>query len=305
MSEPASLSIAAVERDTGLSKDTLRIWERRYGFPQPGRDPLGERCYPPDQVEKLRLLKRLLDGGHRPGKLVDLPIEELQRLHQAPATRAVAAAGDALAGYRPLLAAHDVLGLRRRLRQELLALGLERFIIEHVATLNAAIGDAWMRGELTVVQEHVYTEALQLVLRQVIGSMAEPPADAPRILLATLPQEAHGLGLLMVEALLTLAGCRCMSLGVRVPMDGIVSAVELTQPDVVGLSFTGSFNAVQAVEGLRELRKLVPERTAIWAGGNCLALQRRLPPGVQAVPEISAVPGLLRQLRHPADTPRP
>ena len=32
------LSIAAVERDTGLSKDTLRVWERRYGFPSPGRD---------------------------------------------------------------------------------------------------------------------------------------------------------------------------------------------------------------------------------------------------------------------------
>ena len=33
-----TLSIAAVERDTGLSKDTLRVWERRYGFPAPQRD---------------------------------------------------------------------------------------------------------------------------------------------------------------------------------------------------------------------------------------------------------------------------
>ncbi len=41
-----TLSIAAVERDTGLSKDTLRVWERRYGFPTPGRDTLGERAYP-------------------------------------------------------------------------------------------------------------------------------------------------------------------------------------------------------------------------------------------------------------------
>jgi hypothetical protein len=35
------LPIAAVERDTGLAKDTLRVWERRYGFPQPGRDANG------------------------------------------------------------------------------------------------------------------------------------------------------------------------------------------------------------------------------------------------------------------------
>jgi len=72
MNDPArdlktlTLSIAAVERDTGLSKDALRIWERRYGFPTPQRDGSGERAYPLEQVEKLRIVKRLMDGGHRP-----------------------------------------------------------------------------------------------------------------------------------------------------------------------------------------------------------------------------------------------
>ena len=46
------LSIAAVERDTGIGKDTLRVWERRYRFPEPGRDANGERIYPLAQVEK-------------------------------------------------------------------------------------------------------------------------------------------------------------------------------------------------------------------------------------------------------------
>ena len=74
------VSIAAVERDTGLSKDTLRVWERRYGFPQPDRDNNGERSYPHEQLEKLRLIKRLIDNGHRPGKLVALDYPELQGL---------------------------------------------------------------------------------------------------------------------------------------------------------------------------------------------------------------------------------
>ena len=63
-----SFNIAAVERDTGLSKDVLRMWERRYGFPVPDRDGNGERSYPAEQVERLRLIKRLMDAGHRPGK---------------------------------------------------------------------------------------------------------------------------------------------------------------------------------------------------------------------------------------------
>ena len=81
-SEPLTMSIAGVERDTGLAKDTLRVWERRYGFPQPGRDAFGERAYTLSEVEKLRVIKRLLDQGHRPGRIVALPIEELQRLSQ-------------------------------------------------------------------------------------------------------------------------------------------------------------------------------------------------------------------------------
>ncbi|RYD60733.1 MAG: MerR family transcriptional regulator, partial [Verrucomicrobiaceae bacterium] len=56
----SGIGIAAVERDTGISKETLRVWERRYGFPAPERDASGERLYPSEQVQRLRLVKRLL-----------------------------------------------------------------------------------------------------------------------------------------------------------------------------------------------------------------------------------------------------
>lgn len=291
----APLTIAAVERDTGLSKDTLRIWERRYGFPQPVRDAQGERGYPPEQVEKLRLLKRLLDSGHRPGKLMQLDASALAQLGAGPVAAAPAVGLDA--PYLDLLRAHDVAGLRRQLHQALLSLGLERFVTAHLAPLNTAIGDAWMRGLLSVAQEHVYTEAVQLVLRQAIGSIPEPAAGAPRVLLATLPQESHGLGLLMAEALLALHGCRCTSLGVRVPLDGIAEAAAVSRAEVVALSFSASFGGAQALAALSDLRGLLPAQVAIWAGGSNPALRRRLPAGVQAVPDIGLVPQLVKPLQ--------
>ena len=303
--EPAesTLAIAAVERDTGLSKDTLRVWERRYGFPRPLRDAQGERGYPPEQVEKLRLLKRLMDAGHRPGKLVGLELEALRGISQQAA--AVADRPPALSGpVLELLQGHDVAGLRRQLQQALLALGLERFVTEHVAPMNAAVGEAWMRGELSVAQEHVYTEAVQLVLRQAIGTMPEPAGPAaPRVLMGTLPQEPHGLGLLMVEALLCLHGWRCVSLGVKVPLDELVTAAGLVGADVVALSFSGGFPAAQATAALQELRRRLPGRTAIWAGGSSLALQRRLPEGVVPAPDIALVPQLVAQWRQAAASP--
>ena len=58
-----AIGIAAVERETGINKETLRVWERRYGFPAPWRDATGERLYPPEQVHKLRLVRRLMEAG--------------------------------------------------------------------------------------------------------------------------------------------------------------------------------------------------------------------------------------------------
>ena len=62
-----SYSISAVERDTGIGRDTLLIWERRYGYPGPVRGHKGERRY---WLQRLQLIQRLLDQGMRPGKIV-------------------------------------------------------------------------------------------------------------------------------------------------------------------------------------------------------------------------------------------
>jgi DNA-binding transcriptional MerR regulator/methylmalonyl-CoA mutase cobalamin-binding subunit len=276
---PIALSIAAVERDTGLSKDTLRVWERRYGFPLPERDAFGERQYPLDQIDKLRTLKRLLDLGHRPGKIVKLPIGELQRLARAagggPGSSAWGGEApddrDALIG---LLTAHRFDELRGQLSQLLLRKGLAGFITDVVAPMNERIGEAWTRGELQVFEEHLYTEAVQGLLRGAIGSI--PRADArPRVLLTTFPQEPHGLGILMAEAAFALEGCHCMSLGVQTPLWDVALAAETQRSDIVALSFSAMANPGQAVDGLHELRGKLAAGVEIWVGGACPALHRR------------------------------
>src|SRR3954469_17042358 len=73
-------SIAEVERETGVPRATLRIWERRYGFPQPQRDERGERCYDADQVAQLTHMRRLIEQGHRPAKLIAAGAGEIRKL---------------------------------------------------------------------------------------------------------------------------------------------------------------------------------------------------------------------------------
>jgi DNA-binding transcriptional MerR regulator/methylmalonyl-CoA mutase cobalamin-binding subunit len=298
-----TLSIAAVERDTGLSKDTLRVWERRYGFPSPSRDAVGERAYTLEQVEKLRVVKRLLDAGHRPGRIVRLALDELQQLagktvdQPLRSVEAALGSGD-LRAHLALIRSHDVAALRAQLGRLLARVGVARFVIEVVGPLNAAVGDAWLRGQMEIFEEHQYAEAMQAVLRQAIAAVpmrAEPAR--PRVLLSTFPGEPHGMGLLMAEALLALEGCSCVPLGVQTPLWDIVLAAQAYRVDVVGLSFTGCMNPNQIADGLAELRSKLPPAVDLWAGGSAPVLHRRPVGGVTPFASLEALPAELQRWR--------
>jgi len=288
-----TLPIAAVERDCGLSKDTLRVWERRYGFPAPTRDEFDERVYPVDQVNRLRAIKRLLDLGHRPGKIIALPLEELHALAQQTLEKVtrkteIAEPKDALRGYLELVTAHQIEDLRDRLSQSILRIGLARFVTDVVAPMNELVGDAWARGQLEIFEEHLYTELIQSLLRNATNSVRQPPTK-PRVLLTTLSQEPHGLGVLMAQTMFALEGACCISLGVQTPLPDIVLAAQTQSADIVALSFSSSLNPNQVVDGLAQLRARLAPTTAIWAGGACPILYRRPPAGVLTLAGLAEI----------------
>ncbi len=302
--ESREATIATVERETGVSKDTLRVWERRYGFPRPGRDSRGERVYPPEQLEKLRVISRLLDRGMRPGRLMGLPLPELLQRFQAQEPAPPAATGRAAPdGLTPmmdeaigLLKSDDEVALRTHFARVLLRLGLQRFTVELVGPLNELVGEAWARGQIAVSQEHIYTEQMQHVLRQGIGSIP-PGAQSPSVMLTTLPGEQHQLGLLMANICLAAEGARCISLGVQTPAWDIVHAARRQGIDVVGLSFSEALRLKAAYAMLEDLRARLPAEIEIWAGGKLWARAPRPVPGVRFVTLLTQIPGALAARR--------
>jgi DNA-binding transcriptional MerR regulator/methylmalonyl-CoA mutase cobalamin-binding subunit len=297
---PIHLSIAAVERDTGLSKDTLRVWERRYGFPNPERDHFGERIYSIDQVDRLRAIRRLMDIGYRPGKIIGLSLEDLQAFAESVPQAAPLPSEDQAADLDQLmnvLKSHEIEDLRRQLSQRVLRLGLARFVTELVAPLTERVGDTWARGQLEIYEEHLFTESMQVVLRNAISTIPQP-GNRPRVLLTTFPSEPHGMGLLMVEALLALEGCRCFSLGVQTPVWDIVLAAQAQDIDLVVLSFSPVMNPTLVVDGLTELRAKLPTSVEIWAGGRCPVLGRRAPDGIRVVTEFADLTKSVVDWRH-------
>jgi DNA-binding transcriptional MerR regulator len=146
------VSIAVAERETGVGKDTLRVWERRYGFPRPVRDARGDRLYPREQIARLRLMKRLMDSGHRPGKIAAASDEDLLVLSGGHSTVAAETARDQAVEPLPqsdeldALRCHDAAAFRSLLSQQLARIGLEQFVTETLPRLNAQIGNEWAGG---------------------------------------------------------------------------------------------------------------------------------------------------------------
>ena len=265
-----NFSIASVERDTGLSKDVLRMWERRYGFPNPARDSNGERLYPAAQVERLSMIKRLMDQGHRPGKLMLASTEELALLAPKAGKSSLKKAGsgaDELEELLALIKQHDASGYQQAMQQRLARQGFQLFVQDTIAPLTTAVGQAWEEGRFEVFEEHLFTELTKRLLRQAISTLPGGKRS-PRILLTSVADEQHVLGLLMAEGLFSLEGAECIPLGTQMPLLEICRAAIAHRADVVALSFSIAFPQRQIPGLLQQLRQILPETTALWVGGG-------------------------------------
>lgn len=285
------IGIGAIAQEIGLTKDTLRVWERRYGFPQPMRTAGGERLYPQEQVTKLRLVKRLLDAGHRPSKVLGQPIDLLQQLAESSGVGQDApdVELDHLISLLRKSAYEEFrFGLLKRATRD----GLERFVLDVAAPLSARVGNAWAAGTLQVYHEHLFSEAIQASMRTLMRPLSDAVrgrGSRPRVLLTTLSGEGHGLGILMAEAMFTLSECECVQLGLQTPLHDIVDAVAAHNVDIVALSFTAVLPAQAIANGLTDLRNLLPPHVRIWAGGSSPALRRKFSDGIQHVGGLTPI----------------
>ena len=287
------LPINAVERETGVSKELLRMWERRYGFPIPERDAQGDRIYPMSQVAKLRLLRRLIDFGFRPGKIILLDTPELERLLKSQGKATFDSSPELEVELLNTLKSGDLNQLRDYLSHQLTKMGLQSFVLDFLQYANFIVGDAWMRGLLEVHEEHLFTEQVQSLMRQAISNLRDA-TQAPRVLLATPPEETHTLGILMVEAILRLENVDAVCYGAQMPVRDVAQAAVRHKMHIVAISFSASYPTSKAIEYLEELRFRLPLTVEIWGGGASLRSTRK---SVEAVKFFHDLPSI-RQAIH-------
>ena len=283
--------IRAVSKQTGISIDTLRAWERRYQAVTPQRDDRG-RLFTEADVQRLHLLRTAVEHGHAISQLAVLKDEDLQTLIANPALVAPElSTAKKTRQNKPAIELDAVIAAIERLdyaeaERELALLAAvltPRDLVHHVAQpLMQQVGEAWHEGRLSIAQEHMTSS----LLRNLLGALVplyrrtSPPS---KVLFATPSAELHEFGILLAAMLTAGGGLGIVYLGTNLPGEEIVMAAHKTMPQAVVLGLIGANGAQAGIKEVQIVAEKLPAQIELWVGGM------KEPPIRQAIKQTRAL----------------
>ena len=270
--------IKVVATRTGLSKDVIRVWEKRYQAVNPERSDTGRRLYADADIEHLLKLKQAIAAGWRISDVARLSASELDKLvavesQQANQEHTAFATGEQDTGASYLARSLEAIEelnpgkLYSLLSSASVAMSIPRLLDELVAPLLAEIGERWHQGQLRVGQEHLATSVIRRFLDN-LRETAAMQATGPVIVATTPTGQNHEMGAMMAAVAAAVAGWRVIYLKPSLPARDIVATVKQVQARAVALSVTYPADDPQIAIELRFLRDHLPENTAVFVGGQ-------------------------------------
>ena len=270
--------IHRVAKLTGLSKDVIRVWERRYGLVKPSRSSNRYREYSDEEVALLRFVKNQMEQGATIGSLAAEGHDSLvARMRiatpvsaedQKPHDRLL---DDLMGSLDPL----DKAGFERRLNGAVAVIPFEEAVQRILLPLQRRIGELWHDGRLSIAVEHYVTKIIQQKLFSVMNQL---PVNefGPRILIACPEGETHEIGAQAVAYIAATKGCHVYYLGPNLPFSGLRTFCEQITPDLVLLSLTEVRSESAALQQLQELEQLATRWPVAVGGQGARAMGDRL-----------------------------
>ena len=273
----AGYPIAVVAARTGLSRDVLRVWERRYSAVAPMRTPGGQRLYSDEHVNRFRLLAAATRHGRSIGSVAHLDTDALARMaveDEAALPRPdlgadASTARDVDAAMAPIIAL-DGASLNTLLRQAIARRGLLWFLEQLAPSLMRRVGDDWANGRLTIAHEHLATETVIAIALETIHAVPAAPS-ALRLVVATPTGERHAGGAAISAAVASIDGWSIVYLGPDIPDADIATAAAETHARAVALSIVYVGDHAKIVSEVRGLRAKLSDTIPLLIGGAGVA----------------------------------
>ena len=260
---------------TGLSRDVIRVWERRYGLIKPLRSANRYREYTDEDVALLRFLKEELDRGQTIGALAVEGRDSLlqrMRMSSTPKQQELAPHESLIDELISCLHPLDKIRFEQKLNGAIAVVPFDEAVQRILLPLQRQVGELWHEGRVTVAVEHYVTKIVQQKLFSVMNQL---PVNefGPRLLVACPEGELHEIGAQAVAYLAATQGCQVYYLGPNLPTAALTSFCERVKPDLVLLSLTGVRSDEEGRRLLQELEALSGQWPTAMGGQGARALE--------------------------------
>lgn len=268
--DATAFSIAAVARLSGLSADTIRSWERRYGLIRPRRDRSGVRAYTQAEIARLTLARRATELGHPIRKIAALDDRAITALLDAKPAGALhgaeSPAQDVVAALLEALRGDDYERLKRGIVSAATLMDSRDLVLRVFVPLLHEAGALWQQGSLSIWQEHLLSELIRAA--GAAGRFGEERDSDDGMVFATPPHELHAFGAAFAAIIASSRGYRVHNLGADVPVAELIDAAKRLNVRyvVIGITQTNSSSA-EFGEYLQKLDRALPRAIEVWVGG--------------------------------------
>ncbi|MEZ4451807.1 MAG: MerR family transcriptional regulator [Nannocystaceae bacterium] len=256
--------IKTVSEITGIPKNTLVAWERRYGIVTPERRANGYRTYSERDLAVLLQVKEALAEGLKISEAVERV--RRPRVVEEPPRPATSAFANPRAQLLEALLAFD----RPRadaLVRPLAGVPFQDLIDEVYMPLLAEVGELWAAGRATVAQEHHVSAFLRDRMTAMLLAVGSGPERGPHVACVTFPGDHHELAALALAVCLALAGSRVTYLGADLPAADLATYAREHRPVTVFVSVIMPVGVEALRAYARELRAAIGGATRLVIGG--------------------------------------
>lgn len=290
MSNSPGFSIGYVSLQTGLSTHVIRAWERRYQAVTPQRSESRRRVYTQAEIERLVLLKQLLNRGHSISTIAGLDHERL--VHMAGIHHAGGAVVHEPENTRNngdqslppaewvadcLKAVQNLDGglLFRSLQGATLTFSRQILLDQVIKPLMDQIGRRWSEGGLRIVHGQLASAVVHAQLNCMLDHRLDLSIQRPRILVATPVGQSCYLGALTVAVIAQDHGWKAVFLGHNLPAEEIAMACACLAPQLIALSITCRVDDGFMHSELKRLSEFIAGRCPLVIGGRASHVFRR------------------------------
>jgi MerR family transcriptional regulator, light-induced transcriptional regulator len=291
--------IHRVAKLTGLSKDVIRVWERRYSLVKPLRSANRYREYTDEDVSLFRFLKEELDHGQTIGTLAlegrDSLLQRM-RVHSIPKQQELAPHSSLLDELISRLDPLEKSRFEQQLNAAIAVIPFEEAVQRILLPLQRRVGELWHEGRVNIAVEHYVTKIIQQKLFSVMNQL---PANefGPRVLIACPEGEYHEIGAQAATYLAAARGCHVYYLGPNLPLRDLETLCERVHPDLILLSLTETQSDERAPRLLNDLRTLSQRWHVAVGGQGACAMEHLLEnTGIELLDDLGALHSRLANL---------